>query len=773
MKSATKAFLWRLSQSFWSVAIETLYHHLAVGGENLYNSYMFYEVILGKARGRGAEVLTYGSGSSLLPGQLVEVPLGREKIVGVVRKKVAQPDFATRQILQILCSTPLPRHLLRAAEFMAEYYQTPLSGVMGVMLPAGLNVRRKTGVGSSGVWKPEQNRTKPNRNVRNLAKNGQNVEQQGPDEQNDEKDTKIQQLGAKNADKISVKTEQIAENAAKMAKLPLIPLSLSQKKALEGLQKAPEATKLLLGLTGSGKTNIYLSEAARALSAQKSVIVLVPEIALTSQIVRVFRETFGDRVTLIHSAQKETERRRIFWELLEATGGACENTGSAGNASEAGQIQATTSLPPEPRIVIGPRSALFAPLHNLGLIIIDEEHESAYWQENAPKYSAIRVASYMARELKISCILGSATPNLVDFATAQKRKSLVALTEKAKKTARRPEIKLIDLKEKANFGKNRYFATALIKAMKQNLEQGRQTLIFHNRRGSAPLTICESCGEEILCPNCYLPLTLHADSYELVCHTCDYHTRVPVACPQCGAPGLVHKGFGTKLLEQELRKLLPGARIRRFDADNKRGETLAAMYEAVRAGEVDILVGTQTVAKGLDLPRLATVGIVQADAGLNLPDFAAEERSFQLLTQVMGRVGRGHIDAAEVFIQTYRPEHPIFGFAVREDFAGFAQYELARRRQAQFPPYQFVAVCSVTLKTERLVLKKVADLAVQLAKSEPDFLVSPPMPAFHERTARGYTWEIVVRARSRKRLVAALSGIDKNFRVTFDPPSLL
>jgi primosomal protein N' (replication factor Y) len=485
--------------------------------------------------------------------------------------------------------------------------------------------------------------------------------------------------------------------------------------------------------------------AKNALLAQKSTILLVPEIALTGQLVRVFEEYFGDRVVLIHSKQTEAERHLIFNSLLETD---------------------------EPKIIIGPRSALFAPLKNLGLIIIDEAHEGTYHQENAPKYSAIRVASYMAGKLGIDLILGSATPTVEDYYLAEKKGALVILKEKAKTTAVKPEIKIIDLKNRDNFSKNRYFSNSLLAAIKNNLEQGQQTLIFHNRRGSAPLTICESCGEEMVCPNCYLPLTLHADTYELVCHTCGHKERVPLNCPKCGAPGLIHKGFGTKLLESELKKLFPNARVKRFDADNKKGEGLDAVYSEVRDGKVDILVGTQTLAKGLDLPRLATVGVAQADAGLNLPDFMAEERTFQLITQVIGRVGRGHSDKAEVFIQTFRPESPVINMAAESDYFGFYEYTVKKRRQAGFPPFMFVAKLEITMKTETIVLKKVRAAVASLARDK-RLLVSPPMPAFHEHTSRGYTWQIIVRAKSRKVLIETCKVLDSNFRVTFDPVGLL
>ena len=647
---------------------------------------MFYEVIPAKVFGKG-NILTYESEDSLLSGQIVEIPLGRGKTVGIIDKKVAQPKFATKKISKILCSTPLPKHLILTAKFMADYYQAPLNNVLNLILPNGV----------------EKNRRKTEQKLKNVEK-----------------------------------TEQ-------SQKPPQIPLNPAQKKALETLYQAAGATKLLHGVTGSGKTNIYLKMAENALLQQKSTIILVPEIALTGQLVRVFKEYFGEKIALIHSRQTEAERHLIFNSLLESEGS---------------------------KIVIGPRSALFAPLNDLGLIIIDEEHENTYFQENAPRYSAIRVASFIAQNIGISLILGSATPTIEDYYLAKNKGTLAMLTEKAKNITTQPKIEVIDLKNRDNFNKNRYFSDSLLLAIKNNLEQKQQTLIFHNRRGSAPLTICENCGEEILCPNCYLPLTLHADNYQLVCHTCGHKEKVPLNCPKCKAPGIIHKGFGTKLLESELKKLFPSATIKRFDADNKKGDTLDAVYEEVHDGKIDIIIGTQTLAKGLDLPKLTTVGVVQADMGLNLPDYIAEERTFQLLSQVIGRVGRGHNDKAEVFIQTFRPDHPVINLAIKEDYPSFYEYMIKKRHDAGFPPFMFVAKLEISMKTEAIVLKKVRETAQKLSKNA-KIKVSPPMPAFHERTSRGYTWQIIVRSKSRKALLEACSNLDPNFRTTFDPMGLL
>ena len=689
------------------------------------------------------EALTYNYDGSLLAGQIVMVPLAKRVVPGVVVKKVAQPEFKTRAIAKILYSKPLPKHLLDTAEFIHDYYMVPMGQAISLMLPQGVQKkRRKTeqmfGNGASGSWS-------------DLSSQHRGLEISSTSYAGAPREPSLRDEPLGRVRNIRVEISNQFYDAEKdrprppTLASPNIPLNPAQKKALEGLQEAPGTTKLLFGVTGSGKTNIYVRMAARALQKQKSVVLLVPEIALTGQLVQVFREYFGEKVVLIHSQQTEAERHLIFERILNST---------------------------EPLIVLGPRSALFAPVSSLGLIIIDEEHESTYHQENSPRYSAIRVASFMAKSAGCSLVLGSATPTVEDYYLASKQGSVVTLSEKAKTTATKPEIRIIDFKNRDNFTKNKYFSNSLLAAISRNLEAGRQTLIFHNRRGSAPLTICENCGEELLCPNCFLPLTLHADTYELVCHTCGFKEKVPVACPECGTPGLVHKGFGTKLLEAELKKLFPKARVRRFDADNKKGEGLDAVYDEVRDGAVDFLVGTQTVAKGLDLPRLATVGVVQADAGLALPDFVAEERVFQLLTQVIGRVGRGHLSTAEVFVQTFRPEHPVLELARREDYLGFYKYLIEKRQKSGFPPFRFVMKLEITMKTEAVVLKKVRELVARLSDDK-RLTVSPPQPAFHERNLQGYTWEIIVRAKSRKALLEVCAGLDPNFKVTLDPVGLL
>ena len=676
---------------------------------------MFFEVIPTEVYRMGGHALTYQSEQPLLPGQIVLIPFGKRTVTGIVSKKVKAVDFPTKPITRLLHPYPLPRHLLQAMSWLSTYYLSPLPSVANLLIPAGITAR--------GAMKGRL----------------------GDDTPKPPSDRASQKATPSRASERAKKPL----SGANSLKLPLIPLNAAQKTALTDLQQAPGATRLLRGVTGSGKTNIYLKLAADAIKEQKSAILLVPEIALTSQLVQIFEQTFGQRVTLIHSNQTLVERRNTWLDLHEAT----------------------SSENPEPRIVIGPRSALLAPIHNLGLIIIDESHEAAYYQENTPRYSAIRLASFIAQTAKIPCITGTATPNLVDFYLAKTHGALVELTARAKDTAVYPKVKIVDLKDRAKFARNRYFSNVLLQHINLNLQNHHQTLIFHNRRGSAPLTICENCGWQALCPTCYLPLTLHANEYELVCHLCGHTTKVPSSCPGCGHPGIIHKGFGTKLLESELVRLFPTAKIARFDGDNKKSADLASLYQDVKSGKIDLLIGTQTLARGLDLPHLATVGIVQADAGLALPDFAAEERCFELLTQVIGRVGRGHLETANVVVQTYQPDHPVIQTAMRADYYAFANYLLTRRHEQQLPPFSHLARLTITYKTEKTTLSKIRAVHTALQQN-PKIQVSAPSPAFHERVSKGFTWQLIVKATSRKELVQALLPF-ASYKIELDPPSLL
>ena len=526
------------------------------------------------------------------------------------------------------------------------------------------------------------------------------------------------------------------------------PLNSAQRAAIRAIEENPANTILLHGITGSGKTNIYIELCARTLAKSQSVILLVPEIALTSQLVRNFQQHFKN-ITLLHSNLTESLRHQLWEKILTDN---------------------------QPQVIIGPRSALFAPVQDLGLIIIDEAHEPAYHQEQNPKYSASLLAGKLAKT-----VLGTATPLISDYYLCKSHNAIVEINQLAIESDKHTSISVIDLKDRSDFTKSRILSNQLIESIKASLANHTQSMLFHNRRGTAPMTICDKCGWQALCPNCFLPLVLHADAFQMRCHTCARNFPVPTACPECKNASIHHKGFGTKLIEDELHRLFPSAKIARFDMDTDDDLKLTKIYDEVYRGDYDIIVGTQMIAKGFDFPRLTTLGIVQADAGLSLPDFSTEERTFQLITQVIGRAKRGHQNS-NIFIQSFQPDHPIISLASQSDYASFYNYLVQKRQQSKLPPYSFLLKLSVTYKTEtatvkniRTLYKKVIQTAKQLQIPENRIVVSPPMPAFHERTSTGYTWQLVIKAKSRQNLLDIFDHLPKNnyLHYDFDPISLL
>lgn len=526
------------------------------------------------------------------------------------------------------------------------------------------------------------------------------------------------------------------------------PLNSAQRAAIRAIEENPANTILLHGITGSGKTNIYIELCARTLAKNQSVILLVPEIALTSQLVRNFQQHFKN-ITLLHSNLTESLRHQLWEKILTDN---------------------------QPQVIIGPRSALFAPIQDLGLIIIDEAHEPAYHQEQNPKYSASLLAGKLAKT-----VLGTATPLISDYYLCKSHNAIVEINQLAIESDKHTSISVIDLKDRSDFTKSRILSNQLIESIKASLANHTQSMLFHNRRGTAPMTICDKCGWQALCPNCFLPLVLHADAFQMRCHTCARNFPVPTACPECKNASIHHKGFGTKLIEDELHRLFPSAKIARFDMDTDDDLKLTKIYDEVYRGDYDIIVGTQMIAKGFDFPRLTTLGIVQADAGLSLPDFSSEERTFQLITQVIGRAKRGHQNS-NIFIQSFQPDHPIISLASQSNYASFYNYLVQKRQQSKLPPYSFLLKLSVTYKTEtatvkniRTLYKKVIQTAKQLQIPENRIVVSPPMPAFHERTSTGYTWQLVIKAKSRQNLLDIFDHLPKNnyLHYDFDPISLL
>lgn len=520
-----------------------------------------------------------------------------------------------------------------------------------------------------------------------------------------------------------------------------------QANALNKIMATPSGTILLQGVTGSGKTEIYKELARRNLADGKSTIVLVPEISLTSQVVDEFTHEFPN-VLVTHSHMTEAERHLAWKKALHS---------------------------PEPLVVIGPRSALFMPVPNLGAVIVDEAHEPSYKQEQAPRYSALRAASVLGKAAGARVLLGSATPLVADRYVAEANGSpIVVLPRPARLDARAATPILVDMKKKKNFKKHRFFSNALLEQIEHNLASGQQTLIFHNRRGSASTTLCEHCGWAAECPRCFVPLVLHADTYSLSCHICDYRDKVPTTCPICHSADIIHKGIGTKLIESELRRLFPKATVARFDGDSSHEETVNERYKDLYDGTIDIAIGTQVIAKGLDLPKLHTVGVIQADSGLSLPDYASAERAFQLLAQVVGRVGRDERETA-VIVQSYQPTHPVIKFGLAQDYEGFYEYALKERAKGGFPPFRYLLQLTDVYKSEAAAIRNAQMLAGELRRALPKGIdILGPTPAFYERQHDTYRWQLTLKSPKRDALVQALAYLPPtHWQADLDPSSLL
>ncbi len=511
-------------------------------------------------------------------------------------------------------------------------------------------------------------------------------------------------------------------------------LNPEQEVALRAVEEAlamPEKAKPLLlhGVTGSGKTEIYLQAIQSTLARGKTAIVLVPEISLTPQTVERFKSRFSDAqdtVAVLHSHLSEGERHDEWHKI------------HAGRA----------------RIVVGARSAVFAPLENLGLIVVDEEHETSYKQEEAPRYHARDVAVVRAKMEKCVVLLGTATPSLESYHNAvQQKYQLLNLTQRVD-NCQMPLMRIVDLRlERRKEKAAAILSEKLRAAITARLEKHEQTILFLNRRGFSTSLLCSNCGEARDCPNCSVALTFHRGAARLTCHLCGHTAAVPKKCPACSQDTLIYAGFGTEKVEANVTQIFPGAIVRRMDANSmSRKDAYRDTLQAFRSGKIDILVGTQMIAKGLHFPNVTLVGIINADLALHMPDFRAGERTFQLLTQVAGRAGRGETPG-EVFVQTYTPFSPSIQFARHHDFAGYFEQELEFRERCDFPPFKHAVL--ITVRSEHEGRSKLsAETLVRRLKENlgAEFIVGDATPAPLEKLQGQFRLHILMRGEAIMRL---------------------
>ncbi len=669
----------------------------------------------------------------LAPGARVRIFVRSRLVLGTVVEVVDTSEVKNpKEIHEVIGGAPLIRpQLLEIARWIAEYYCCSLEAAMACVVPQAVRKAEVTALRRNHVRVVH---TPDNEELEALARRAprQADAMRAALAHPDPRPVSELATTAGVADAVFRALERKGWVKVESIEVPRDPhggesflpshdleLNAEQVPALEAVKEAvenpSEAQPILLhGVTGSGKTEIYLQGIRHALARGRTALVLVPEISLTPQTVERFKSRFAEiqgQVAVLHSHLSSGERHDEWYKV------------HAGGA----------------RIVIGARSAVFAPLDDLGIIIVDEEHESSYKQEDAPRYHARDVAVLRARRENCAVVLGSATPSIESWHNAVKGKYRLLNLRLRVDDRRMPVIRVLDLRRaQRGGGGDAVLTPQLLQAMEKRLETGAQTILFLNRRGFSTSMLCQVCGHVCKCPNCSVSLTFHRDVAQLSCHICGHNQRAPRNCPECRDPGIRHSGVGTQKVEDTVRRVFPKARVARMDADAMtRKDSYRQTLGAFKAGTIDILVGTQMIAKGLHFPNVTLVGIINADLGLHVADFRASERTFQLLTQVAGRAGRGEMEG-EVVVQTFTPSHPAIQFARHHDFEGFVEQELELRQQFGFPPYARMVLVTVRSQILERAEFTTQTLVRRLRESVPaGVVVGEAAPAPLEK-ARGY-----------------------------------
>jgi len=680
-------------------------------------------------------------------GMRVLVPLGKRKVTGVV---VAFADKTSleniRDVLEVLDQRPiLDASLLELCQWIAKYYVAPLGEALATALPPHLRiesqrtVRRRNGdVAITGKLEME---------ILALLEKRKRISLKGLSQRFPGRGVyrtlgRLVSLGAVDIEEKlgSRRRVQGQETGPDLAATgfqagPGFPPTNEQRLALESMEpnltEGGFATYLLCGVTGSGKTEVYMRAMETVGKRNKRALMLVPEISLTPQLLDRLRERFSGQVAVLHSALSPADRYAQWWRIARG----------------------------EATIVLGARSAIFAPVPDLGLIIVDEEHDPSYKQEEGLRYHARDLAVVRGKLLGCPVLLGSATPSVDSYHNARLgRYRLLQLASRVNEKPL-PAVATVDLRKAMQCGPETsplarpvagFFSPPLIEALQENHRRGLQSLIFLNRRGFANFLQCRLCGFVVRCPHCSISLTFHRKEHSVFCHHCGFRKPATELCPQCAQPALGAMGFGTEKLEEELLRFLPAARVGRMDRDttSKRGSQ-ERLFRQWERGEIEVLVGTQMIAKGHDVAGVTLVGVIFADLSLNLPDFRAAERTFQLLLQVAGRAGRGN-DPGKVIIQTFLPEHYTFSFAATHDYEGFFAAEIEFRRALNYPPFSRLVQLRLDGPDPRKVEHRAKGMGADLRqhikdKGAPGIEVLGPAPAPIEKLRNRYRWQILLK----------------------------
>ena len=695
---------------------------------------MFAEVIVDIAHSQVDKVFEYSCPDSLQVGSRVKVPFGGRKIDGFVigvSRVSSYPADKIKPVAEIFDEPPalIPEYF-DLMEKISARYRVPKAVALRLFLPSEMrlgkvhvSIRRyakfskEIGLNSSAKKQAEA--------LRFIMKEGEADYARFAEEFGRGAVDALCKKGA-----IEIEERKIArspfsglpENYEKKT------LTKAQSDALDNIENSDKRIHLVHGVTGSGKTEIYLNVIAREIERGRTAIFLVPEISLTPQMLSQLRARFGGSAAILHSGLSAGERFDEWWRLRSG----------------------------EAKIAIGARSAVFAPLENIGAIIIDEEHDSSYSSESAPRYETVEIASFRAEYNGAKLILGSATPSVESFAKASDGEyNLITLTERINGKSL-PEIIISDMCKEVRSGNNTAFSRALRQELDETLKSGRQAILFLNRRGYSRHVVCRDCGYVAKCENCDVSLTYHSEENCLKCHYCGARYRMLNACPDCGGTHVLYSGTGTQRVVSDLKTLFPDARILRMDNDTVSGKD--GHYKILRQfseKQADILVGTQMIAKGHDFPAVTLVGILDADMSLHFSDYRSGERTFQLITQVSGRSGRAD-DKGKVVLQTCSPENHILRYAVNYDYKGFFDNEIALRKATCFPPYSLICRIMITcgdIDKAIAVLKEVYFACEELRKNSPDeFIFLNKMHSPVKKIQGKFRYQVLMRLKSKSLL---------------------
>lgn len=687
-------------------------------------------------------------------GSRVHVPLQGRRAIAVVVQLLQQSGYSgkLKPVHDVIGTRPMfPGNLLKLAQWISAYYSSPLRQVLRTMLPEAVRTKPESFLSDSHITLIKAPTADELEKLQKTAPiqariltmiQGQGGEVTLSDLRKElPRATQFIHVLAKKGflsrSEVRVERDPFADEEF----LASAPLTLTEEQGvalhhiLGSLEKPTEAKPILLhGVTGSGKTEIYLQAIGRVIEKARTALVLVPEISLTPQTIERFKSRFSERrqrIAVLHSHLSDGERHDEWFKIHE------------GRAD----------------IVIGARSAIFAPLENIGLIIVDEEHEPSYKQDENPRYHGRDLAVVRAKLEGCPVILGSATPALESYENALTGKYDILRLTKRTDGKSMPLIRIVDMRLEKRKTKDGFsiLSEKLRLAVQQRLDQGEQTILFLNRRGFNTALTCLQCGVACQCPDCAVSFTFHKTDQRMICHVCGMRKLPPRKCESCGDPGLQFAGWGTERAEQTIRTVFPQARIARVDTDTmQRKNQLRDTLRLFRSQKLDILIGTQMIAKGLDFPNVTLVGVLNADLSLNLPDFRAAERTFQLLTQVAGRSGRGE-SKGEVFIQTYTPHSPAVQFARHADFEGFAEQELEQRKALHYPPYTHVVLIGCRSKVANHAEFTLQTLLSRLLKGLPASVkAGEPCPSPLSKAHGQYRFQLLLRAEKVRPFVAHL-----------------